>query len=53
MSFVVAPLTDSPILDANAEALSVNADEIKEPVEMAAVAAPEAGTKVLTVRYYN
>ncbi len=50
---VDAPLTDSPTVDANSEELSVDVDEIKERVEMAAVAAPEAGTKVLTVRYDN
>ena len=53
MNSVDAPLTDSPTVDANSEELSVHVDEIKERVEMAAVAAPEAGTKVLTVRYDN
>ena len=49
MNSVDAPLTDSPTVDANSEELSVDVDR----VEMAAVAAPEAGTKVLTVRYDN
>ncbi len=51
MNSVVAGLLDSPTVDANAEDSSVDGDETEETAEMVAVAAPEAGTKVLTVPY--